>query len=84
IGRKAIIAKFDFALRYEEACEIMTSIKTTWPGDAPIMGLTQWLTHGGRQRADETALVFGDKRYTWRQFEDRVSRLAAVLRECGV
>ncbi|QCI63346.1 long-chain-fatty-acid--CoA ligase [Phreatobacter stygius] len=48
------------------------------------MGLTQWLTHGARQHADELALVFGDKRYTRAEFEDRVSRLAAVLRDCGV
>ena len=48
------------------------------------MGLTQWLTRASRQRGEAVALVFEDKSYSWRAFEDRVSRLAGVLRGLGV
>jgi 3-oxocholest-4-en-26-oate---CoA ligase len=33
---------------------------------------------------DETALIHGDREVTWRQFDDRASRLAAALAELGI
>src|SRR5215218_8217127 len=32
---------------------------------------------------DKTAVVYGDRRYTYREFEERVDRLASRLREAG-
>lgn len=48
------------------------------------MGLTQGLTDGALAHPDDLALVFGSHRFTWAEFADRVSRLAAVLRGLGV
>ena len=48
------------------------------------MGLTEGLKDNARARPDDLALVFGPHRYSWAQFADRVSRLAAVLRSLGV
>src|SRR5581483_1806274 len=33
---------------------------------------------------DKTAVVHGDRRYTYRQFEERVNRLASALRAAGL
>jgi long-chain acyl-CoA synthetase len=48
------------------------------------VGLTEGLKTAARERPDDLALVFGAHRFTWAQFQDRVSRLAAVLRKLGV
>src|SRR5215204_1772276 len=32
---------------------------------------------------DKPAVVYGDRRYTYREFEERVNRLASRLREAG-
>lgn len=48
------------------------------------MGLTHWLRLYCRQRGQEVALVFGEKRFTWLEFEVRVSRFASVLRHHDV
>ena len=48
------------------------------------MGLTEGLKDHARARPGELAMVFGPHRYTWAEFADRVSRLAAVLRGLGV
>ncbi len=47
-------------------------------------GLTHWLRLYGEARADQLALIFGEMRFNWSEFEDRVSRLACVLRQFGV
>src|SRR5215210_4514973 len=33
---------------------------------------------------DKTAVVHGDRRYTYKEFEERVNRLASGLREAGL
>src|SRR5918998_3844062 len=33
---------------------------------------------------DKTAVVYGDRRYTYREFEERVNRLASRLRDSGL
>ena len=48
------------------------------------MHLTDALRRAADRRCDETALVFGQQRWTWSQFENRVARLASVLRGLGV
>lgn len=48
------------------------------------MYLTQFLHKALRERPDDLAVVFGDRRQTWAQFVDRVSRLAGVLQELGM
>ena len=48
------------------------------------MRLTDALHRAADRRGDETALVFGQQRWTWSQFADRVARLASVLRNLGV
>jgi fatty-acyl-CoA synthase len=40
--------------------------------------------HAEQHYPDHTAVVCGDKRFTYEQFAVRVSRLAGALRECGV
>ena len=48
------------------------------------MGLTRAL-HGSTQvRSDAVAVCFGDRRRTFRQFTDRVARLAGALQSLGV
>ena len=44
------------------------------------MHLTGALRHAADRRRDDTALVFGQQRWTWSQFENRVARRASVLR----
>ena len=48
------------------------------------MHLTDALRRSADRRRDDTALVFGQQRWTWSQFESRVARLASVLRSLGV
>lgn len=44
----------------------------------------RFLRHAARQYRHRTAVVCGDKRFSYEQFADRVSRLAGALRETGV
>src|SRR6266487_3850893 len=44
----------------------------------------RFLRHAEQQYPDNTAVVCGDKRFTYAQFAARVSRLAGALRECGI
>lgn len=48
------------------------------------MHLTDALRRSADRRPDSIAMVFGQQRWTWSQFKDRVARLAAVLRDHGV
>ena len=48
------------------------------------MQLAQTLRRSARQQGARTALVDGDVRYSWREFEDRVARIAGGLRALGV
>src|ERR1700719_1454653 len=44
----------------------------------------RFLRYAEQQYPDKTAIVCGDKRFTYAQFAERASRLAGVLREAGV
>jgi long-chain acyl-CoA synthetase len=48
------------------------------------MHLTDALRRAAVRRPDTAALVFEQNRFTWSQFQDRVARLATVLRDLGV
>ncbi|MET8794990.1 AMP-binding protein [Nocardia sp. NPDC004568] len=48
------------------------------------MNLAHLLTQTARRFGDRDALVHGDIRWTWRELDDRVSRLAAELRARGI
>lgn len=47
-------------------------------------GLTHSLSSAAKRRANQTALIFGQRRRTWAQFASRVARLASALRVLGV
>src|ERR1700742_1483328 len=47
------------------------------------MYLTQGLHRSAQQRPDDLATIFGDRRITFAQQRDRVSRLASGLRQTG-
>ncbi|TVO59108.1 class I adenylate-forming enzyme family protein [Denitromonas halophila] len=42
------------------------------------------IAHHARYRPDHLAIVFGDQRLSWDQFNRRVNRLAHALREAGI
>jgi acyl-CoA synthetase (AMP-forming)/AMP-acid ligase II len=48
------------------------------------MYLTQGLHRGLRSHADRVAMVFGEHQLTYRQYADRVARLACVLQTLGM
>jgi long-chain acyl-CoA synthetase len=48
------------------------------------MHLTQALARGVQTKATRTALVSGDERRTWREFHERVTRLAGALVALGL
>jgi len=57
------------------------------PSDASMParpGLTQGLRRAVELRGGGTALIDGDKRFTWREVAERVARLSAVLRGLGL
>ncbi len=48
------------------------------------MGISYLLRRAVQTRADHTALIFGDRRQTWKQFHNRVIRLAGGFAALGV
>lgn len=48
------------------------------------IGLTQALRRAVSQKPDNLALVDAHKRFSWRDLDDRISRVARVLRDLGV
>ena len=49
-----------------------------------INGIGSWLVKHSDRHANKTAIVYKDKRFTYRQLNDRVNRLAHSLVELGV
>src|SRR5574337_199853 len=47
-------------------------------------GVGSWPFRRARLTPDATAIVFGDRRFSYRELDDRVTRLAHALRELGV
>ncbi len=54
------------------------------PTSTRVMNLAYWSTHNARRLADHIAFVWGEKSWTWAEFDARVSALAAALAERGV
>jgi long-chain acyl-CoA synthetase len=48
------------------------------------MGISYLLRRAVQIRANHTALIFGDRRQTWAQFHDRVTRLAGGFSALGI
>jgi long-chain acyl-CoA synthetase len=48
------------------------------------MGISYLLRRAVQTRANHTALIFGDRRQTWAEFHERVTRLAAGFKALGV
>ena len=53
-------------------------------GTATAMNLGRLLTQTARRLPDRTALVWGERRWSWAELDARVDRLAAALRARGV
>ena len=53
-------------------------------GTATAMNLCRLLTQTARRLPDRTALVWGERRWTWAELDSRVDRLAAALRARGI
>jgi acyl-CoA synthetase (AMP-forming)/AMP-acid ligase II len=53
-------------------------------GTATAMNLGRLLTQTARRLPGRTALVWGDRRWTWAELDARVDRLAAALRARGI
>ncbi|MGB8418022.1 acyl-CoA synthetase [Paraburkholderia sp.] len=54
------------------------------PASTRVMNLAYWLTQNARRLPEHVALVWGEKSWSWAQFDARVSALAAALSERGV
>ncbi|MCO5396732.1 acyl-CoA synthetase [Ralstonia soli] len=54
------------------------------PTSTRVMNLAYWSTHNARRLADHVAFVWGEKSWTWAEFDARVSAFAAALAERGV
>src|SRR3954470_10608173 len=42
------------------------------------------LAHWARERSGDTALIFGDRSWTWAEFDERVRRLSGALAGAGI
>ncbi|MEC5409305.1 acyl-CoA synthetase [Paraburkholderia sp. MPAMCS5] len=54
------------------------------PVSERVMNLAYIATQNARRFSDGSAIVFGEMRWTWREFDARVSALAAGLQAAGV
>ncbi len=54
------------------------------PVSRRVMNLARFVTQSARRFPDRPALVWGDRSWSWAQFESRVSALAAVLAAHGI
>ncbi|MDX3195203.1 long-chain fatty acid--CoA ligase [Streptomyces sp. MN03-5084-2B] len=42
------------------------------------------LAHWAKERSTDTALIFGDRKWTWAEFDERVRRLSGALAAAGI
>src|SRR6185437_621891 len=49
-----------------------------------VMHLTQGLKRAAQTRPRGVSTIFRDRRRTWHETDDRIARLAAGLRRCGL
>ena len=54
------------------------------PVSRRVMNLAQFVTQAARRFPDRPALIWGERRWTWAEFDARVSAMAAVLTEHGI
>lgn len=54
------------------------------PTSTRVMNLAYWPTHNARRLPEQIALVWGDKSWSWAEFDARVNAFAAALAEEGV
>lgn len=54
---------------------------TALPVSTRVMNLATFLTQSARRLPDEIALVMGERRWTWAEFEARTDALAAALQD---
>ena len=55
------------------------SAKAIAPATTRVMNLAHFLTQSARRFPDEIAFVWGEKEWTWREFERRVDAMAVAL-----
>ncbi|MER0240006.1 acyl-CoA synthetase [Fulvimarina sp. MAC8] len=51
------------------------------PRSTSVANLAHFVTRGSRRLAERPALVFGERQWTWREFDSRISAFAAALRD---
>lgn len=49
-----------------------------------IKGIGSWITRYSESQADKLAIISGDQYLTYRQFNQRINRLANALNELGI
>ena len=54
------------------------------PVSTRVMNLAHFVTQAARRFPDRAGLIWGERHWTWREIDDAVSRVAAVLRDSGV
>ena len=54
------------------------------PVSRRVMNLAQFLTQSARRFSDRPALIWGDRRWSWAEFDSRVSTMSAMLTEHGI
>ncbi len=54
------------------------------PVSRKVMNLAQFVTQSARRFPDRPALIWGDRRWSWAEFNARVSALSAVLADHGI
>lgn len=54
------------------------------PVSRQVMNLAQFVNQSARRFPDRTALIWGERRWSWAEFDARVSAMATVLTDHGV
>lgn len=54
------------------------------PVSTRVMNLAHFVTQAARRFPGRAGLIWGERHWTWREIDDAVSRVAAVLRDSGV
>ncbi len=54
------------------------------PVSRQVMNLAQFVTQSARRFPDRPALIWGEQRWSWAEFDARVSAMAAVLADHGI
>src|SRR5262245_18118141 len=63
--------------------EILASLQPNTANFAPLTPVS-FVTRAAEIHPDRTAVIHGERRYSYRQFYDRAKRLASALNQAGV